>query len=188
MNGFGLKRLYVLRCELSERRRLNMKSLTAAMVCGLLLTHGFVIRAGSAQDARQPSAMPRIVLDAPILVNVKSQDVRWRGNVYNLVRIGKTTFHLDGQSRLTAKLAGGVTTFDNVEHEIHAAVFDGMGRLLGTAKAACPVERVWISKVLLEQREWPLDFGVSLAYADARSFTLTVNEQKVLTPEDWQKP
>jgi hypothetical protein len=165
-----------------------MKSLTAVVVVGLFLTHGFTVRAGSAQEALPPSAMQRVVLDAPLLLTVKSQDVRWRGHVYNLVHIGKAKFHLDSRSHLTAQLSGSITTFDKVEHEIHAAVFDGKGRLLGTAKAACPVERVWVSKVLTETREWPLDFGTSLAYANARSFTLTINEQKVLTPEDWQKP
>jgi hypothetical protein len=104
MNGFGLDGLCQKQQwrDLGERRLEKMKSLTAAVVGGLFLTHGFMIRAGSAQDARISTAMQRLVLDVPLQIAVKSQDVRWKGSVYNLVQIGKAKFHLDGSSYLTA--------------------------------------------------------------------------------------
>ena len=48
--------------------------------------------------------------------------------------------------------------------------------------------RVWLGKPLQETRTLQFDFGVSLAYRQAKSFSVAISERKVLTPADWQRP
>jgi hypothetical protein len=157
----------------------------AALVMGSWLAAAGV---GGAGEAGERARMFPISLGEPAVIDVKSQGVEWRGNTYHLLRFGKARFRLDAEGRLLGTLTGGVTTFDDVPYEVHLAVFDGGGGLLGTAKAACPVQRIWLGKPLLETRTLEFDFGVSLAYRQAKSFSVAISERKVLTPADWQRP
>jgi hypothetical protein len=142
---------------------------------------------GAPPAAPAASGATAIAFGRPIPVDVKSAGVEWKGHTYHLVRIGRAEFHLAEEGRLKAVLSAGITTFDDVDYEVHAAVFDAAGRLLGTAKAPCKVQRIWVGKTLLSAVKLELDFGVSRAYAQAKSFTLAVSDRKVLTPDDWQK-
>jgi hypothetical protein len=147
------------------------------------------VRAG-VPNGKPPAAARVLVplrLDQPLPVGTASDGVRWRENTYHLVRVYQARFHLDEHSRLTATVSASLTTFDKVDYDLHAAVFDPAGRLLGTARAVVPVERIWLGKVLTSRTSVPLDFGLSEAYPDATSFTLTLSRRKVLTPVDWQR-
>lgn len=152
----------------------------------LVLVGSWLATAGMSW-AREADRLFPVSFGEPATIDVRSQRVEWRGNTYHLLRLGKAQFRLGEQGRLTGTLTGAVVTFDNVPYEVHLAVFDAAGSLLGTAKAACPVERVWLGKPLLEARTLEFDFGVSLAYRQAKSFSVAISERKVLTPADWQQ-
>ena len=129
-----------------------------------------------------------LVLDQRIPVSVSSHAVEWRSNTYHLVRLSSIQFKLDQPSgHLEAEVQADVTTFDNVNYDISAAVFDASGTLLGTARTECTVECTWLGKVLLTQEKLALDFGNSLDYADATSFMVSISRRHVLTPDQWQK-
>lgn len=123
----------------------------------------------------------------PIDLNVESQGVAWQGHTYNLVRLGAVRLRLTEDAHLMATVGAAVTTFDNVDYTLHAAAFDRANRLLGTAQAPVHVDRIWLGKVLREQRELKLDFGVSKAYRDLGYVTFTLSERDVQTPDQWQK-
>jgi hypothetical protein len=155
-----------------------------------LLAAGFLLtgaRGSSARDAPIPGALPIRLNRQPVGVRAESSPVKWRGGEYRLVRIGQAEFQEDAHGHLTGRLTAEVTSFDNVQYEVHAAVYDPAGKLLGTAKAPCSVERVWLGKTLQSSQELPLDFGVSRAYDRARWLTLAISEHPVLTPDQWQK-
>ena len=68
-----------------------------------------------------------------------------------------------------------------------AAVFDNTGKLLGAARSRCNVRRMWEGNMVHRGQQIALDFGVSLDYAQAASFMVSISKRKVLTPDDWQK-
>ena len=110
------------------------------------------------------------------------------GNTYNLVSLSSIRFELDKQtSRLKADVEACEFYFDNVDYDVSAAVFDATGKLLGTARARCTLVRMWLGKVVSGADTLGLDFGVSLDYAQATTFMLSISKRKVLTPDDWQK-
>jgi hypothetical protein len=123
----------------------------------------------------------------PIPLRVSSAPVHWRGSDYVLVQIGEASFHTSPLGRVTALLSAGVLTFDNVEYEVHAALFDQGGKLLGTAQTLCPVTRIWAGVPGITSRKLTLDFGISKAYERAAWFTVSATEPEVLTPDQWQK-
>jgi hypothetical protein len=124
----------------------------------------------------------------PLPVKVQSHEVRWRGAAYRLVEVTSAQFNLDAvTSQLQADLKVAITSFDQVTYEISVAVFDAQGRLLGAARAVCPVARIWLGNLVLSSRSMTLDFGTSLDYAQAAKFTVSVSRCPVLTPEEWMK-
>jgi hypothetical protein len=129
-----------------------------------------------------------VQLRASMPLNIQSEAVEWKGYAYHLVKLGSVRFNLDKKTdHLTADIKAGVTSFDNVDYDISAAVFDTTGRMLGAARAECHVQREWLGRVLTSSETISLDFGRSLDYASATGFMLSVSKRKVLTPEDWQK-
>lgn len=123
-----------------------------------------------------------------IPLDVESSGVEWKGHTYHLLRLNSVRFDLDRQaSLLRAEVKAGVTTFDDVSYDISAAVFDSAGQLLGTARTAYKVERLWLGTVLMSAQTINLDFGASLDYERANSFVIAISKRKVLTPDAWQK-
>jgi hypothetical protein len=166
------------------RRTLSRRQLCSLAPAAALGAAGAVH--AEPERAASPGAVP-LALDRQLDLRVESQGIRWREYTYHLVRLNRARFHLDERSRLTAVLTGGLTTFDDVDYDVHVAVFDAVGDLLGTARTACPVERIWLGKVITSRVELKLDFGISHAFANARTFTVAITDRKVLTPDDWQK-
>jgi hypothetical protein len=123
-----------------------------------------------------------------IPVTVQSEGVEWKGFTYHLVELGSVQFNLDKKTaHLTAEIRAGLTSFDDVDYDVSAAVFDAAGQMLGAARTICHVDRLWLGKVLRTSQTITLDFGRSLDYPGATGFMLTVSKRKVLTPDDWQK-
>src|SRR5689334_13616827 len=112
----------------------------------VLVVLDFVTEARS--GAQKPASAYTLALDRPLPIDVRSSPVTWHNGTYYLVRMGEARFHLDESAHLKAALKGSITTFDEVEYDVHAAVLDREGRLLGTARAVCPVERMWLGQVV----------------------------------------
>jgi hypothetical protein len=177
------------------RAESNRSKSIAAIVAITSLAVGSLIIAAPApsengmkqQEASARSALP-LRFGRSIPLAIQSSGVVWRGNTYHLVGLGSIQFDLDKQtSRLKAEIKAGVTSFDNVDYDVSAAVFDATGKLLGTARAKCGVRREWAGKVAMCAETVSLDFGISLDYANAATFMVSVSKRKVLTPSDWQK-
>lgn len=140
------------------------------------------------QTERRAVAVTNLVplkLGSPIPLAVRSAGVAWKGNTVHLVRLGSITFDLDKNDCLKADIQAGVTEFDNVDYDISAAVFDAAGQMLGTARAQCKVQRMWLGEVRTTAQTIRLDFGVSLDYTRAAAFAVSVSNRKVLTPDEW---
>lgn len=143
----------------------------------------------SADDPKPPSSRTPFAPGKPIEIDVRSTGVTWNGGIFHLVRLGHIEFSLDRHAgTLTAEARGGITTFDEVNYDVSAAVFDESGVLLGTARAACEVPRESLGKCLTMPVTLPLDFGTSLDFVFAKSFEVAVSNRRVLTPDEWQKP
>jgi hypothetical protein len=139
-------------------------------------------------DFKKAQAIPEpIDWGKPIPLSLKSSPVTWHSNEFHLVSLNTIQFNRDFTNHLTAKISAGVCTFDDVVYRIHAAVFDGDGRLLGTAITNCDVQRIWLGYNMTMERVLPLDFGTSLDYAQASGYMLSISREKVLTPDEWQK-
>jgi hypothetical protein len=173
----------------------RLKSVLAVILLGSLVIGGSFIVAAPAtprKEAKKKEVSPGLTiplkLGSSIPLDVQSAGVEWRRGTYRLVTLGSIQFELDKQtSRLTAEVTAEVTMFDNVDYDVSVAVFDGSGRLLGVARARCGVQRVFISKVMRRAQTIGMDFGVSLDYAKAATFMVSISNRKVLTPDEWQK-
>lgn len=141
------------------------------------------------EDRATPSARPTpFEFGQPIPVTVESSGVEWKGHTYHLLRLNAVQFDLDRQTGLLkAEVKAGVTTFDDVSYDISAAVFDSAGHLLGTARTAYKVDRLWLGTLMMTAQAINLDFGTSLDYERAATFMISISKRKVLTPDAWQK-
>jgi hypothetical protein len=126
-------------------------------------------------------------LESSIPLAVRSAGVEWKGNTFHLVQLGSIRFDLDKSDRLTSEIQAGVMGFDDVDYDISGAVFDAAGQMLGSARAQCKVRRMWAGVVKTMAQTITLDFGVSLDYARAVAFVVSISNRKVLTPNEWQK-
>ncbi|MBV9868868.1 MAG: hypothetical protein JO316_26275 [Abitibacteriaceae bacterium] len=126
-------------------------------------------------------------LDKPLEMAVESPGVEWRGNTYHLVQLGRAQFHLSALSRLTATFSGGVNTFDDVDYDVHVAVFNAHGQLLGTGRTVCSVARIWAGLSGTTSKTLDVDLGVNRDYAQAEFFSVAISNTQVLTPDQWQK-
>ncbi len=128
-----------------------------------------------------------LALGHPLPLAIRSCGVEWKGGTYYLVRLDSIQFSLEKTNHLKAAIQAEVTTFDEVDYEISCAVFDAAGQMLGAARAQCNVPRTWIGTVLHGARTINLDFGISLDYARAIGFMISISNRRVLTPDTWQK-
>ena len=173
----------------------RLASVFAVAVIGLLLVGGglsLVAPATPQKEATKPEASPcRAIpfkLERSIPLAIQSSGVEWRGNTYHLLSLGSIRFDLDKQtSRLKAEIRAGVASFDDVDYDVSAAVFDATGKLLGATRSRCNVRRMWAGRMEHYGQQIALDFGVSLDYAQAATFMVSISKRKVLTPDDWQK-
>jgi hypothetical protein len=166
----------------AANRRSALLTLSAAFL-GML-----GIRESEAEEKPPiPGAWEVVLTSRELPIQAESAPVRWKGQEYRLVRLGEARFFQSPRGRVTAELKGGTLTFDDVEYEVHAALFDAAGKLLGTAHTLCPVSRIWLGKPALTSTTLSLDFGISKAYARAEWFTVSITERDVLTPDQWQK-
>ena len=127
-----------------------------------------------------------LILGDPIAVNIGSNAVEWKNGTYAPLHLNQVLFHLDNKSRLTATLGASVLTLATVDYDVHAAVFDAEGRLLGTAKTTCQIEAQeiwWYGHPVRDLREVKLDFGVSNSYGNAKHFALAISDCDILIPE-----
>ncbi|GEM_PF-5255552 len=153
-----------------------------------LLSLALVFGSRTRAAENSPSRALPLEFDRSIPLSLQSAPVQWHGSAYHLLQLGSIRFTLDRETgRLTAEVKGGVTSFDNVDYIVGAAVFGGDGQLLGTARAEQKIQRDWLGKVLQSSATVTLDFGSSLDYANAKTFQLSISNRKVLTPDDWQK-
>ena len=134
-----------------------------------------------------PASALHLTFGVSIPLAVQSAGVEWNGTIYHLVKLDSIRFDLDSTDHLKAYIQAEVTTFDDVNYDVSAAVFDAAGQLLGTARTQCKVERIWLGDVLHSARTIGTDFGVSLDYPRATTFMISVSKRKVLAPEEWQK-
>jgi hypothetical protein len=167
-----------------------MRSIVAiCCVAGLLLLTAAT--PGVEPPDSHPESMPKGVAinwDKPIEFRLDSHGVEWRGNRYHLVQLGTMEFHLDKESgALKGEIKGAYHSFDDVDYEISAAVFDRDDALLGVAKTNLHVPRIWLGKIMMTSVKLDLDFGASLDYERAASFKVAISKRKVLTPDQWQK-
>jgi len=173
----------------------RLKSVFAVALLGsLAVGSSFLIAAPAPpqKEAKKQNASPGptvpLTLGRSIPLAVQSSGVEWQRGTYHLVNLSSIQFELDKQTnRLKADIRAGVTMFDNVDYDVSAAVFDASGRLLGVARARCGVQRVFISRVMVRAQTVGLDFGVSLDYAQAATFMVSISKRKVLTPSEWKK-
>jgi hypothetical protein len=172
------------------KRKINLTLVAVAAIASLTLVFAALGQPKSkSTSVETPSAssLP-LELDRKIPLSVNSHGVEWRSNTYHLVGLSSIQFTLDKPTgHLQGEIQAGLTTFDDVNYDISAAVFDASGTLLGTARTECKVERTWLGKVLLTQAKLALDFGNSLDYADANSFMINISRRDVLTPDQWKK-
>ena len=164
-------------------------SVAAILVCAAMVLTAQSQSKNKPQTADAPrGAFLPLELDKKLPLTLESSPVEWKNYTYHLVRLGSIQFALDKESgHLKAEIQGSTTSFDNVNYDVSAAVFDAKGALLGTARSECKVERVWLGNVLTSMQKLSLDFGKSLDYAQASQFTASISRRPVLTPDQWQK-
>jgi RNA polymerase sigma factor (sigma-70 family) len=123
-----------------------------------------------------PGAIP-LKLDQPVELNQK--------DYLSVLSVHKGTFHLTKDSRLEATLKVGLFPQMTVDEWIYVAVFDGKGRLLGTAshKEALQYERPGrMVPVIAGERK--LDFGISKEFKDAAFVVVTISVPNPPTPKN----
>lgn len=165
--------------------------LAISVLFALALCSFPAVAANAPEQTKPPDvAVPNLVplkLGTSIPLAVQSAGVAWKGYAFHLVSLGSIRFDLDKNDCLKADIQAGLTEFDDVDYDISGAVFDAAGQLLGSARAQCKVRRMWAGDVKQTARTITLDFGVSLDYARAAVFAVSVSNRRVLTPDDWQK-
>ena len=128
-----------------------------------------------------PTGLIPFELGKPIPVSVKFEtDITG----YNLFSLRKIEFQLNKESHLTAKISMSYTTclidLDTITYNIHAAVFDSNGKLLGTANAPRKIYTgATFGYSAYSGGEMSIDFGISLNYDKAKYFALAISEPEI---------
>lgn len=123
-------------------------------------------------------------IDHYVRVKVESNEVELRdGRMHPVVYVNGCVFHLEDGLHLTARLSASDLEYHTAAYDIHAAVFDSEGHLLGTAKAVYEIEKAHIywsgGGAFRGIQELELDFGISRKYGRARHFSLSISEPDV---------
>jgi len=195
MKTTEIKEMPVRRPNAMKHLNLNLPkrtvlATTAVLAAGILTLIPWLLTAQPSPDAPPTGVVTNLFplkLGSPIPLAIQSPGVAWKGNTFQLVRLGSIRFDLDKNDCLKADIQAGVTSFDDVDYDISGAVFDAAGHMLGTARAQCKVQRMWAGEVKVSAQTIRLDFGVSLDYTRAAAFAVSVSNRKVLTPDEWQK-
>lgn len=153
---------------------------------GLASAAGGLVLAGDAVRAQQavppiPGAV-KLELGKPLAFGQQSAPVKLDSIDLPIVTVGKGTFRLDDDSRLTAMLHASVAQYAKVDYWISVAVFDVTGNLLGTAAHKEVVEYIRLGKMLTLFREIELDFGVSKAFSDVAFAVVVISEPDMPAP------
>ena len=171
----------------TKRAVLAAAAVLAAGVLGFL---PWCLVAQPSSSAPPKGAVANLIplkLESSIPLAVQSAGFEWRDKTYCLVSLNSIEFELDKNNRLTAEIQGGTTELDNVDYDVSGAVFDAAGQMLGAARAQCKVQLFYPSTIISMAQTITLDFGVSLDYAHAAAFVVSISNRKVLTPDEWQK-
>ena len=124
----------------------------------------------------------------PTKLDIQSAPVHWQGGPVHLVTLASFRCELDATTKqLTASIEGSLLTFDEVDYDVSAVVFDRWGEVLGAARAVCKVPRIWLGVYASQPVALNLDFGRSNRFADATHVMVAISDRDVLTPDQWQK-
>jgi hypothetical protein len=154
-------------------------------IVGLAGAVGLAAGRGNAQQAPPAKPVPGAIalkLGQPIDIAAQSAPVKVGTENLHIVSIGRGTFQVDRESRLTAKLKAGVTQYARIDYWISAAVFDPKGRFLGAAVHKEEVQSIWVGRTLTVSREIAPDFGISKAFGQAAFVVVAVSERDVPKP------
>jgi hypothetical protein len=146
---------------------------------------GMVLAAKSSPAQPPKSPIPRAMnfeMGKALNVAAKSSPFKLNDSEFHIIGVGKATFRLDNDSRLTATLKAGVMQYAKVDYWISTAVFDAAGKLLGTASHKEPVEYIRLGATPTVFREIELDFGVSKAFKNAAFVVIAISEPEVPKP------
>jgi hypothetical protein len=166
--------------------RIHLRRVLLASICVFLSCSRAPVRAADQAPARA-EAIP-IVWGGDTVFRKESDAIEWGGHEYRLIKIAAIRFELDKKTGgMRAAATAGITTFDRVDYDVSIAVFDAADELLGVARVQCPIERLWVTKVMLESRKLEFDFGQSLDYARATKFKMAISKRPIMTPAHWQK-
>jgi hypothetical protein len=153
---------------------------------GLAGAAGGIVVADRTVHAQSPKTpVPgaiKVELGKEFMIGVQSTPVKVNESNIHLVLVGKGTFRLDHESRLTAELNAGVAQYVKVDYWISAAVFDAAGKLRGTAGHKESVEYVRIGRWPTVAREIMLDFGISNAFKDIAIVVVAISDRDVRKP------
>lgn len=159
---------------------MNRRSIMGSLVAGLV---ALLTCRKSAMAAATSMAIPgsiKLVLDERIRIDVSSKPIEMRKDTpLKIITIGTGIFSLDKESRLTSVLSCGVTQYNDVDYWISVAVFDGVGRLLGSASHKETVQFIRIGVMPCMFREIEFDFGISEAYKNATQIIVAISDRKV---------
>jgi hypothetical protein len=145
-----------------------------------------VVITGGATCAQQPKPpIPgaiRMDLDKEVTIGAQSSPIKVNNNDLHIISVGRGTFRLDKQSRLTATLFAAVTQYARIEYWISVAVFDAAGKLLGTAGHKEAVQYIRLGVIPTMLPNIALDFGISKAFKDAAFVAVAISERDVPKP------
>jgi hypothetical protein len=153
---------------------------------GLAGATGGALFAAGAASAQQPKApVPgaiKLELGKDVMIGARSTPVTVDKTDIHIVSVGKGTFRLDKESRLTATLEAAVAQYAKIDYWVSAAVFDAAGKLLGTAAHKEAVEYVRLGSMPIEFRGIGLDFGISTPFKDAALVVVAISDRDVPKP------
>jgi|GEM_PF-3157759 len=132
-------------------------------------------------DAPLPGAIPLKIGEA-LDIYVQSTPVKVGKEDLHIVSVGRGTFYLDKESRLTGRLKAAVAQYAKTVYWISAAVFDLKGKLLGAAAHREEVQYIRLGQAPTIFREIDLDFGISKAYSGAKFLAVSVSEPEEPKP------
>jgi hypothetical protein len=143
----------------------------------------FAADAARCEAAEQhiPGAI-KMTFGKEVMIGAQSTAVKMDNRDIHIISIGKGTFQLDKESRLTATLNGAMAQYAKTEYWISVAVFDAAGYLLGTAAYKEAVQYIRLGLMFTTVRRIQLDFGISKAFKDAAQIVVAVSNREVPPP------